>query len=206
MGEDALGIQPRQGAGGRDGLHAAFKMLAPHQKAQPGHTGVHHNMHSQRAAASHGFGAVFLRLGPGGHRLRDVIGNELRHHFRRRVPQNQDRHGNAAVAQFPGLIQAGYRQIVRPQLFQLPGDLHRAVAVGIRLHHPQIPDAGAGFPPGSVIIVFQRIQIDFRPGAPQNCILQVDSPVLCGFAGSSRRISGMCRYCITECEIRKPGR
>ena len=183
MGENALGIQSRQGAGLRNGVHAALKMLAPHQKAQPGHPGVHFDMHPQRAAAPDSLGAVLLRLGFGGHRLRDVVGNELRHHLRGRMPQNQDGHGDAAVAQFPRLIQTGHRQIVRPQLFQLPGDLHGAVSIGVRLHHAQILHTGADLLPGHAVIMFQSIQVDLRPGAPQNCILQVDSPVLCGFAG-----------------------
>ena len=183
VGENALGVQSRQGAGGRNGVHAALKMLTAHQKAQPGHPGVHLDVHPQGAAAFHRLGAVFLRLGLGGHRLGDVVGNQLGHHLRRRMPQNQDGHGNAAVTQFPGLVQTGHRQIVRPQLLQFPGNLHRAVAVGIRLHHPQIFHTGASSLPGDVIIVFQRIQVNFRPGAPQNRILQSDSPVFCEFAG-----------------------
>ena len=166
MGENTLRVQPRQGAGLCDGLHAGFKMLAPDQKAQPGHTGIHLDVDPQRAAALHSLGAVRLRLGLGGHRLSDVVFDELGHHLRRGVPQDQNGHGNAAVAQFPALVQTGHCQIVRPQLFQLPGHLHRAVAVGVRLHHAQILHAGANLLPGHIVVVFQSIQVDFRPGAP----------------------------------------
>ena len=135
VGKNALRVQPRQGTGLCNRVYAALKVLPPHQKAQPGHAGIHLDVDPQGTAAFHGLSAVRLRLGLGGHRLGDVVGNELGHHLRGRMAQNQDGHGDAAVAQLPGLVQAGNRQIIRPQLFQLPGDLHRAVAVGVRLHH-----------------------------------------------------------------------
>ena len=88
MCEDTLGIQPRQGTGRRNGVHTAFKMLSPDKETQPGHSGIHLDVDPQRSTAFLRLCAVFLSLGHGGHRLCDVVGNELRHHFRRRVPQN----------------------------------------------------------------------------------------------------------------------
>ena len=94
------------------------------------------------------------------------------------MPQDQNGTLDPAPAQFLGLVQAGYRQIVGPQLLQLSGYLHRSVAVGVRLHHAQIlhirPDAPAGLP----VVVGQGVHIDLRPGPPQICFFHGLMPPL----------------------------
>ena len=168
MGEDALRLQPRQGAGVRDGGDARLKMLPPHQ---PAHAGIHLDVDLQRPAESRGRGAVLLRLGLGGDGLGDAVGDKLRHHGGRGMSQDEDGQAHALPPELPGLVQTGDRQVVRPQLLQLPGDLHRPVAVGVRLHHAQVPDAGPGLSPGLMVVVGQGVQVDLRPGPLQNSIL-----------------------------------
>ena len=74
------------------------------------------------------------------------------------------------MAQLPGLVQAGHRQIVGPQSLQLPGHLHRAVAVGVGFHNAQVFHAGACEFPGLPVIMVQGVQVDLRPGPPQDRI------------------------------------
>ena len=165
MGEDTLRLQSRQGAGSTNARHPCLKVIASAQEAQPGHSGVHLDVDLQRAAAAHRLGAVLQCLGFAGHRLRDVVAQQLLHPLRRRVAQNQDGHGDAPGPQLHGLVQTGHRQIVRPQLLQHPGHLHRPVAVSIRFHHAH--ESCACPLPQRLIIMCQRIQIDLRPGALQ---------------------------------------
>ena len=178
MSEDSLRLQSRQGTGGGNGLHAGVKVPAPHQKAQPGHAGIHLDVDLQRAAARRCRRAVLPGLGQGGHRLGDAVLDQLGHHGRRRVPQNQDGGLDAAVAELLRLVQAGHRQIVRPQLLQLPGDLDGPVAVSIRLHHAQIFHMRSDAPAGLLIVVGQGVQIDLRPGPSQNRFLHMSGHLL----------------------------
>ena len=104
-------------------------------------------------------------LGFAGHRLRDVVAQQLLLPLRRRMAQNQNGHMDTPGPQLHGLVQTGHRQIVRPQLLQHSGHLHRPVAIGVRLHHAHEPCPRP--PPQCLIIMRQRIQIDLRPGAPQ---------------------------------------
>ena len=83
-----------------------------------------------------------------------------------RMTEDEDGHGDTAMAQLGSLIDAGHGQVVRSQRLQGAGHLHRAVAVGVRLHHAQILHTGADLLPGHIVVVFQSIQVDFRPGAP----------------------------------------
>ena len=176
MGKDPLRLQPRQDAGMGNGLHAVVKMPVPHLKAQAGHAGVHLDLHLQRLPAGGGGGTVRLRLGPAGNRLGDLVGSQLGHHLRRRVAQNQDGGLNPPPAQLPGLVQTGHRQIFRPQPLQAGGYLHRAVAVGVRLHHSQIPNPRSGKGPSLMIIMGQGVQINLRPGPFQNHIVHSAGP------------------------------
>ena len=173
MGEDAFRLQSRQGASGGDGFHACVKVPLPHQETQPGHAGVHLDVDLQCAAALHGCGAVRLRLGQGGHRLGDAVLDQLGHHGRGRVAQDQNGRLNAGPAEFFRLVQAGHRQIVRPQLLQLAGHLNGPVAVGVRLHHTQILHVGPDLSAGLLIVVGQGVQVDLRPGPSQNRFLHV---------------------------------
>ena len=86
---------------------------------------------------------------------------------------SQDQNGclHPRMAQLPGLVQAGDRQVFRPQLFQLSGHLHGAVAVSVCFHHTQIFDVGAGTQTGLMVIVGQGVQVDLRPGSSQNGII-----------------------------------
>ena len=79
------------------------------------------------------------------------------------MAQNQDGGQNTPLAQLPGLIQTGDRQIVRSQPLQLGGGLYRSVAVGVRLHHTQILDAGTDEVPGLAVVMGQGIQVNLRP-------------------------------------------
>ena len=98
--------------------------------------------------------------------LRDVEEDHIGRVLRRGVAQDQDRQADLAAADLHRLFQIGNSQIFRAEIRQRPADRHRAVAVGVRLHHAQILHAGANLLPGHIVVVFQSIQVDLRPGAP----------------------------------------
>ena len=95
----------------------------------------HPELDLHRAAAAHRLGAVLQCLGFAGHRLRDVVAQQLLHPLRRRMAQNQNGHMDTPGPQLHGLVQTGHRQIVRPQLLQHSGHLHRPVAIGVRVRY-----------------------------------------------------------------------
>ena len=70
------------------------------------------------------------------------------------------------MAQLHGLVDAGHRQIVRAQLLQHAGHLYGAVAVAVRLHHPQKFHVGADVGAQGLIIVGQRVKVDLGPCSP----------------------------------------
>ena len=80
-----------------------------------------------------------------------------------RVAQNKDGHGDAAMAQLGGLVDAGHGQVVRAQRLQGAGHLHRAVAVGIGLDHAQEPDVLPHPLPQGAVVIGQGVQVDLRP-------------------------------------------
>ena len=101
--------------------------------------------------------------------------DEVFHLLAGRVAQDQDGHGDAVMAQLHGLVDAGHRQIVRPQLFQHAGDLDGSVAVAVRLHHAQKLHVGADVGAQCGIVVGQRVKVDLGPCSPQ-CRFHYDTP------------------------------
>ena len=91
VGEDALGLQPRQGAGLADALHAAVKVAAVAEIAQPGHAGIHLDVDLQRAAQGRGLMAVFQGLGLAGDGLGNVVLYQPPHLLLGGVAQDQHR-------------------------------------------------------------------------------------------------------------------
>ena len=163
VGEDALGLQARQGAVPADAVHAGVEMGPLAEVAQAGHAGVHLDMHLQRAAQADGLGAVLHRLGLAGDGLGDVQVYEPPHLLLGGVAQDEDGHGDAVIAQLHGLVHGADGQIVGPLFLQHPADHDGAVAVGVGLHHAQefhvLPHAAAQH----VVIVGDGVQIHLGP-------------------------------------------
>ena len=137
MGEDTLRLQSRQVQAAQMPATPVLKWSPPHRKPSrdiPVSTLMWtFSVPPQRTAS-----ALYLQcLGSAGHRLRDVVAQQLLHPLRRRMAQNQNGHMDTPGPQLHGLVQTGHRQIVRPQLFQLPGHLHRTVAVASAFTTPR---------------------------------------------------------------------
>ena len=77
MGKDALHVQIRQSAVGADILHTGSEMGARAEISQAGHPRIHLDVDFQRTAAAHRLCAVLHRLLIAGHRLCDVVFDQL---------------------------------------------------------------------------------------------------------------------------------
>ena len=163
MSKDAFRIQARKGAGMNDAVHTVLEIIPLAEVSQPGHARIHLDVNLQGAPVFHRLLAVLQRLGLTGHRLGDIKANQPIHLLLRRVPQNQNRHGDAVEAKLQSLVDAAHRQVIRPQLLQLCGHLQGAMTVGIRLHHAQEAHIRPNVFPNRVIIICEGVQIDFRP-------------------------------------------
>ena len=151
-------------------------------------------MHRQRAAQPDGLLAVLQRLGLAGHGLGDMQVNELTHLLPGRMAQDEDGHGDAAMAQLGGLVDAGHGQIVRPQGLQRAGHLHRAVAVGVRLDHAQEFHALPHPLPQGAVVVGQGVQVDLRPRSLQ-CGFHNNYPSVWQVKDSIFTVSTTCPFC-----------
>ncbi len=124
-------------------------------------------MNFQCAAAFLRSRTVFFRLCLGRHRLRDPQTDQFAHLLRRRMPQDQHRHGDAVATQFPRLIQTGYGQVICSGILQRPGHLYGAMAIGIRLDYSQKLHTHADTAAQSMIIIQQMVEINLCPGSSQ---------------------------------------
>ena len=149
-------------------------MAAVAEIAQPGHAGIHLDVDLQRAAQGRGLMAVFQGLGLAGDGLGNVVLYQPPHLLLGGVAQDQHRHGDAVGPQLHGLVNAGHRQIIRPQVLEGPGHLHGPVSVGVGLYHAQKAHVRPDMPPQAAIVVGQCVQVDLRPGPPQ-CRFHDDS-------------------------------
>ena len=164
--ENTLHGKTRQMAGGANIVHIIVKVFLIAQIAQTGHTGIHLDVHRQRAAVPRRFPAVLQRLCLAGHRLGDMVINQLAHLFFGRMAQDQDGHINGVVAQLHGLINTGHGQIIGARLLQYAGNLYGAVSVSVGLHHTQ--EFGTGRQAAQrCIVVRQGVQINLCPGSSQ---------------------------------------
>ena len=175
--EDALHLQPRQAAGGTDGLDAGAEVLARRQETQPRHAGIDLDMYLKRSAAAHGLLAVLQCLGLTGHGLRDVVLDEQRNLLLRRVAEDEHGHGDPIFAQLHRLVRARDGQIVCTQLLQRLRDAHGPVSVGVGLHHAQKLHARPDPAAQRLVVVCQSVEINLRPGSPQ-CRFHVFSSFL----------------------------
>ena len=110
------------------------------------------------------------------HRLGEVVLQQHTGVFHRRHPQDEDGEPDPGPPELHRLVQAGHRQVVRSQLLQLSGHRHRAVAVGVGLHHAQEFAARLRQTPKGVVVPRQPPQVDLRPG-PLLCILHRLTPL-----------------------------
>ena len=137
MGIDALHLQAGQGAHRGNGVGRLRPVSLITQPAQTGHTGVRLHVDAQPPPCRLGGGGK----GPGTLQIVDRLGQPIAQQLLRavgwRVAQEQDRGEHPGLPQLPGLRQAGHRQVLRPQLLQLPGHGDRPVAIGVGLHHAQ---------------------------------------------------------------------
>ena len=84
--------------------------------------------------------------------------------FRGRIAEDQNRRLDPCPAQLQCLIQAGHRQIVRPQFRQLLRHRHRAVSIGVGFD--QTDEFALGRQRTQrVVVVGQPPQMDLRPGS-----------------------------------------
>ncbi len=170
--EDALDIQARQGAHPGQGLQGGVEVGLVALEAQPGHAGVQLDVGFHSAARLDGC----VRKGLGGLFAPDILGHPIIQDdldlIGRGQAQLENRQLNARQTQLPGLIHVGDGQILRAQLRQGAGGLHRAVSVGVRFDHAQKAGVGPHLFAQGVVVVGQRIEIDFRPGTNQ-CSLHI---------------------------------
>ena len=152
-------------AGGDHVPHADVKVVPGTEKAQPGHAGVQLDMDPERLSQLPGSGGILLCLRQGADGLGQILFDQQPRVLRRRVPQDQDRHGDAAPAQLQRLIQAAHGQVVRSGLLQQAGDGQRAVPVGVGLHHAQKAAALRQRGADGLIIVADIGQGDLRPAS-----------------------------------------
>ena len=89
----------------------------------------------------------------------DVPGQE-----RRGRAEDEKFRPDARIPELFRLVIASHCHVLHADLLQLPGHLHGAVAVGIGLHHAQIPAARRELGTHTVHIMFQISQADLRPG------------------------------------------
>ena len=110
------------------------------------------------------------------------------------MTEDEDGHGDTAVAQLGGLIDAGHGQIVRAQRLQGAGHLHRAVAVGIGLDHAQKFDVLPYPLPQSAVVIGQGVQVDLRPRSLQ-CGFHNNYPSVWQVKDSIFTVSTTCPFC-----------
>ena len=167
VGEHALNIQSRQGADSDQSLQGGVKMCLVALEAQPGHTGVQLNVGLHLSAGL--YRSVGKRLGrgfaPDG--LGDAVVQNHLDLVHGRQAQLENGQMNPCRAQLTGLVHVGDGQIFRAQFLQGPGGLHRAVAVGVRLHHAKEPGVRPHLLAQGAVVVGQGVQINLRPGAFQ---------------------------------------
>ena len=80
------------------------------------------------------------------------------------MPEDQDRHRDAAAAKLHRLVQAADREILRSLVLQQLGNPQRAVSVGVGLHHAEKAAAFRKNAPDRVIIVPDGIEVNLGPG------------------------------------------
>ena len=165
VGIDALRLQAGQGAHRGNGVGRLRPVSLITQPAQTGHTGVRLHVDAQPPPCRLGGGGK----GPGTLQIVDRLGQPIAQQLLRavgwRVAQEQDRGEHPGLPQLPGLRQAGHRQVLRPQLLQLPGHGDRPVAIGVGLHHAQKSAPLGQQRPECAVVVLQIGQGDLRPGS-----------------------------------------
>ena len=80
------------------------------------------------------------------------------------MPENQDRHRDAAAAKLHRLVQTADREIVRSLVLQQLGNPQRAVPVGVGLHHAEKAAALGKHASNRMIIVPDGIEVNLGPG------------------------------------------
>jgi len=154
------------------------------EKADAGHARVELQVHVQDVI---GPGQRLVELSGVFERvdlLRDVEEDHIGRVLRRGVAQDQDRQADLAAADLHRLFQIGNGQIFRAEIRQRPADRHRAVAVGVRLHHAEEFRALRQVGADGAVVVFQIVERNIRPG-PFECLH-----------------AGFLLYCIAKFEIR----
>ena len=99
------------------------------------------------------------------HRLGQIPFHRLGQRTLRGVAQHQNGQRHTVFPQLRALVHRGHRQIVTAQFRQTLGHRHRAMAVGVGLHHAQKPASVLQHGPQRPVIMLQRPQVDLRPGA-----------------------------------------
>ena len=160
VGEHALAVESRQTYGAQD----VFGAVPAAEKAQAGHARVQRDVDPQPPPEVDAGRRKLLRLFEVRDGLGDVVVRQQERILRRRVPEDQQRRGDPAVAQLHRLVQTGHGQIVRPLGLQRPRDRKRAVAVGVGLDHAEeaaaLRQGGADGP----VVVTDVFQADLGPG------------------------------------------
>ena len=168
VGEDALGIQPRQSAGGFHLLHSG---LVPADvlevEAQAAHAGVDFHVDVHRGPGLHRVVGELLSVLQAVHALGNPVLRQGGGLLGGRVAQHQHGPGDAPQPQLQGLLQVGDGEPVRAQSLKLLGHAHRPVAVGVRLDNAAHLGVFVGGLAHRGKVPGQGVQVDFRPGPAQ---------------------------------------
>ena len=168
VGEDALGIQPRQSAGGFHLLHGG---LVPADvlevEAQAAHAGVDFHVDIHRGPGLHRVVGELLGVLQAVHALGNPVLRQGGGLLGGRVAQHQHGPGDAPQPQLQGLLQVGDGEPVRAQSLKLLGHAHRPVAVGVRLDNTAHLGVFVGGLAHRGKVPGQGVQVDFRPGSSQ---------------------------------------
>ena len=81
------------------------------------------------------------------------------------MAEDQDRQVHAAAPDLYSLFNIRHRQIFRAEILQRAADRHRTVAIGVGLHHAEKPASGGKPASQLLVVVFQIVQADIRPGS-----------------------------------------
>ena len=132
--------------------------------AEPPHAGVDLQVEQRLAEQLAGRGIQGPNLLKVEYRRGEVEADTLPLLARIDPPQNQHRPVDAAFAELNPLGEEGHAEGGHPELLQFRGDVHEAVAVGVRLDHCQDAASLGDGGPDAVEVGAKRPEVDHRDG------------------------------------------
>ena len=141
--------------------HEFHHFVVPHANA------VHTRVHSQVVRRTHAervgsLGVLDGELG-GVHAWHDLVGQKQRDSRFRRLRQDKNRGVHQRFAQLDSLVHRGHAQVVGTGIERGLSTAHRAVAVGVGLHHSHEAHAVVDTLLHGARVVTNGVEVDFRP-------------------------------------------